>query len=229
MASNSIDDEKPNLRPTKYNAANGKTLFLHHNPNQPSNNAYIHATWENVDQQQEQSVHNNQDPFGIQQPHVPYSLNKQHRWEILNDFHKRTTNLSTSSSEDELDTQSDPEQSQKRRNIRKTNTNSRQIKYRLYEFHNINQTPRCIGKTTSSKQKRTKTPRKTYMNESVNQITKLESNPENNNVESNENPTNQVASNVTYIAIVPAPKEKHLNNIKKKYNSKSKVIRIFIS
>ena len=68
------DGEKPNLRPTKHITANGKTLFLHHNPNQPSNKSYIHSTSENPDRQ---------DPFGIEQPYIEYSLNKQKRWKIL--------------------------------------------------------------------------------------------------------------------------------------------------
>ncbi|CAF4531689.1 unnamed protein product, partial [Rotaria magnacalcarata] len=113
MASNSVDDEKPNLRPTKYNAATGKTLFLHHNPNQPSNKSYIIATWENRDQQQNEFANDKPDPFGIEQPNVEYSLNKRQRWKVLKDFRRQIPNLSSSSSDDDLGTQSDPEQRQK--------------------------------------------------------------------------------------------------------------------
>jgi hypothetical protein len=90
MASNNIDDEKPNLRPTKRVTATGKSIFLHHNPNQRSNKSYVHVTLENS-------------TFDNQQPHVEYSLNKQQRWKIVNDFDDQ----SSLSSEDDFNTQSE--------------------------------------------------------------------------------------------------------------------------
>ena len=75
MASNNINDEKPNLRPTKRLTASGKSIFLHHNPNQPSVQLIVCAC-------QIRIIHRSDTQ---QQPHVEYSLNKQQRWKILND------------------------------------------------------------------------------------------------------------------------------------------------
>jgi sulfite reductase alpha subunit-like flavoprotein len=136
MASNNTDDEKPNLRPIKHITANGKSLFLHYNPNHPSNKSYIYATQNNPDKQ---------DPFGIQEPHIEYSLNKQKRWKILNNLHRNIADQSDSSSDNDFDTQSDSEQ---RRNIHRT------TKYRLYKFHNIKQKANCIEITSNTGQQR---------------------------------------------------------------------------
>lgn len=109
MASNEDHDEKPNLRPTKRLAAGGKTIFLHHNPNHPSTKSYIQATFRKTDGNSSEQPN----PFGIEQSGVEYSLNKQQRWEVLNDYRQRLTNA-ISSSDDELDIQSDSERSQKK-------------------------------------------------------------------------------------------------------------------
>lgn len=196
MASNDSFEEKPNLRPTKRQSAGGKTIFLHHNPNQPSNKSYITAEWNDLPSQE--------DPFGIEKPYVKYSLNKQQRWEVLDDFRKHIANQSSSSDdEDELGTQSDSEQKRKKKV-------HHQQKYRLQEFHDINHQQRCVGITTNTGQQRTRKPRKTYMQSTVNKH-QNENQPNNNETGS---------PDVTYYAVVPPPKEKQLTNIRKQHGSK---------
>lgn len=206
MASNSADEdnsfeEKPNLRPTKHVDAGGKTIYLHHNPNQPSTKSYIHAVWEETD---EQRTRTENDPFGIQQPHVEYSLNKHQRWEGLNSFRRRIANQSSSSSDDELETLSDGEQKQqqkkKKLRHRRKDLDSHQTKIRLYELHNIPNRADCVSLTTNTGSQRVQVPRKTYMHRPQ---------TENNNEENERN-----TSDVTYFAVVPPPKEKQLANIR---------------
>ena len=97
MASNDTENEKPNLRPVKHTSVNGRSIFLHHNPHQPLNKSYIQATEQATDQDA---------LFGIQEPNVPYSLNKQNRWKILEDIQEPQTkffsdgDFDTSSSSD---------------------------------------------------------------------------------------------------------------------------------
>ncbi|CAM4897906.1 unnamed protein product [Rotaria socialis] len=217
MASNSVDDEKPNLRPTKYSAATGKTLFLHHNPNQPSNKSYIIATWEDRDQQQDELANHKPDPFGIEQPNVEYSLNKRQRWKVLKDFRQQIPNLSSSSSDDDLGTQSDSEQRQKNKKTQQKYLNIHRTKYVLYEFHNNRKKNNCVGITTNTTQRRTQKPRKTYLNESINTVIEPRENHQNNNTESVE-----VTSNVSYCAVVPLPRESQLANVKKHHTSRNK-------
>ena len=165
MASNDNNDEKPNLRPTKRVAAGGKSVFLHHNPNQPSYKSYIHATWEDTNTKSDRNSSDKQDPFGIEQPQIEYSLNKRQRWEILHDFRRHIANQSSSSSDDEHDIQSDSEQQgksylqKKKRNRQDTH----QTKYRLYEFHSTEQQANCVSIASSTGQQRIQIPKKTYM------------------------------------------------------------------
>ncbi|CAF1031505.1 unnamed protein product [Rotaria sordida] len=229
MASNSIDDEKPNLRPTKYNNASGKSLYLHHNPNQSSTKSYIHAIWKNIDEQLNESFYDKQDLFGIQQPHIEYSLNKQQRWNILNDIHEYIANQSNSSSDNEFNTQFDLKQRRKKKKTRQQYINIHQTKYHLYEFHQIERKSNCIRMTNNTTERHVQTPRKTYMNKSINNIKKKEEqNHQNNNVEHDNNKTKEVTPDITYFAVVPAPREKQLVNIKKNSNTKRKKTRSYI-
>jgi len=216
MASNDNYEEKPNLRPTKRQTAGGKTIFLHHNPNHPSNKSYIHAIWN-------ENSSSKPDPFGIEQPHVEYSLNKQQRWEVLNNFRQHITNQSSSSSDDELDIQSDSEQQQKKKKIRrrKRDLNTNHTKYRLYEFHNVNQQADCVGITSNTGQKRIQIPKKTYMQGPSHRS------HEENQVDNAGNRGNDTA-NVSYYAVVPPPKEKQLSNIRKQHGAKGILIYIYI-
>jgi hypothetical protein len=111
MASNNVDDEKPNLRPTKRITASGKTIFFHSNFHQPPNTSYVHARLEKNDQS---------DLFDTQQPHVIYSLNKKQRWERFNDFHEQIDDQSSLSSDEDSDTQSDSEQRRKKNKPHRT-------------------------------------------------------------------------------------------------------------
>ena len=211
MASNDNNDEKPNLRPTKRVAAGGKSIFLHHNPNQPSNKSYIHAIWNNPNEKQ--------DPFGIEQPNIEYSLNKQQRWEVLNDFRRRITNQSSSSSDDEFDVQSDSEQQEtklqkKKKSRRRRDLDAHQTKYRLYELHNTDKQANCVSITSNTGQQRTQIPKKTYMQ---GPLTTLRSRQRGEN---EVNPEGQSAADVTYYAVVPPPKEKQLSNIRKQHGAK---------
>ncbi|CAF0935271.1 unnamed protein product [Adineta steineri] len=144
MASNYTDDEKPNLRPIRRSNANGKSLYLHYNPNQLSNKSYIQATWNNTIEKQ--------DPFGIEQPNVTYSLNKNQRWQLLNDIRQYITNQS-SSSDDELNTQSDSEQKRKTKKSQQKTFNQHQVKYRLYEYHNTPHNNNNVRITTNSRKR----------------------------------------------------------------------------
>lgn len=213
MASNDNYDDKPNLRPTKRQSAGGKTIFLHHNPNQPSNKSYIHAVWGDSSNKNSSSQ---QDPFGIERPHVEYSLNKQQRWEVLTNFREHINNYSSSSSDDELGTQSDTEQKKKKLRRRRKDLNSHQTKYRLQESHNIDNQANCVKITSNTGEQK---PKKTYMQGSLNR-------------NQNENPPNDSersgrgAADVTYYAVVPPPKDKQLSNIRKQHGSKGIYIRL---
>ncbi|CAF0849395.1 unnamed protein product [Rotaria sp. Silwood1] len=222
MASNDNNDEKPNLRPTKRIDAGGKSVFLHHNPNQPSNKSYIHAIWKNTNE----NSSDKQDPFDIQQPNIEYSLNKKHRWELLNDFRQHITNQSSSSSDDELDVQSDSEQRQansmqKKKKIRRRDRNTHQTKYRLYELHNTKQQANCISITSNTGSQRVQIPKKTYMQSPVNASKLRQREITNVNIE-NDNTRQEANIDVTYYAVVPPPKEKQLANIRKQHGTKAK-------
>ena len=222
MASNDNFGDKPNLRPTKHVDAGGKTIFLHHNPNHPSNKSYIHAIWNNTSDQSTKD-----DPFGIEQPHVEYSLNKQQRWEILSSFRGQLADQSSSSTDNELDVQSDSEQQQQQRKKkiqrRRRDLNASQTKYRLYELHNTNRQADCVSITTNTGQQRTQVPRGTYMQGPPSR--RQEDNPANND----ENRRTRDTTDVTYYAVVPPPKEKQLSNIRKQHNTKSKQSSVLIN
>ena len=216
MASN--DDytleEKPNLRPTKHQDAGGKTIFLHHNPNQPHNKSYIRAVWNTDDDQP-----GKENPFGIERPHVEYSLNKQQRWETLNHFRQELAGESSSSGDD-INTQSDSEQSKKKKTRhRRKDLDNRQTKSRLYEFHTTNRAADCVSITTNSGPQRIQRPRQTYMRGPT-PVERQEENPQGNE----ENRRTRDTPDVTYYAVVPPPKEKQLTNIRKQAASKRKTI-----
>ncbi|CAF2916168.1 unnamed protein product [Rotaria sp. Silwood2] len=226
MASNDSNDEKPNLRPTKRVAAGGKSVFLHHNPNQPSNKSYIHAIWENTNEKTKKNISEKQDPFGIQQPNIEYSLNKKQRWEVLNDFRQHITNQSSSSSDDELDVQSDSEQCpknpiQKKKKTRRRNRNTHQTKYLLYELHNTEQQANCVSITSNTGQQRAQVPKKTYMQSPLNTSKSRQHDVTHVNV-ANDNTQQRTDADVTYYAVVPPPKEKQLINIRKQHGTKAK-------
>ena len=151
MASNNIDDEKPNLRPTKRVTATGKSIFLHHNPNQRSNKSYVHVTLENS-------------TFDNQQPHVEYSLNKQQRWKIVNDFDDQ----SSLSSEDDFNTQSDSEQGRKKKISKRINSRTTKQNHKNDDADNEDDDDKTRGITTyvttvpSSRKKQLSSIRKTH-------------------------------------------------------------------
>ena len=214
MASNNSFDyeEKPNLRPTKHQDAGGKSIFLHHNPNHPHTKSYIRAVWTDNN---DPSVKEN--PFGIEQPHLEYSLNKQQRWETLNSFRRELAGQTSSSSDDEINTQSDSEQSKtkKLRSRRRRDLNKHQTKARLYESHTTNRAADCVSITTNTGPQRTTLPRQTYMRGPPPTNERQNENDENNRRAGNTN-------DVTYFAVVPPPKEKQLSNIRKQVSSKRK-------
>ena len=218
MASKDSGDEKPNLRPIKRTTAGGKTIFLHHNPNHPSDKSYIRATWTDANAPQRE------DPFGISEPGVEYSLNKRQRWEILHGFRRRIANETDSSSEDDDDDrgiQSDSEQPRKTSARKKKD--ARQTKYRLYESHNINQQANCVGITSNTGRQRELVPQKTYMQGPPTAASSVNSDanvvePRNTNSRRRQPPT----VDITYHAIVPPPREKHLANVRKQHNPKSR-------
>ena len=222
MASNNNYDEKPNLRPTKRTSASGKSIFLHHNPNQSSDKSYIHAIWKNNNNNSAESSTNKQDPLGIEQPHVEYSLNKKRRWEILSDFRRDLTYDSSTSSDNELDVQSDSEQqrggnSRKEKKNRQKNKYNQRTKYRLYELHNTNLQANCVNITTNIGPQHRQVPRKTYMQASLRSKRRGETQI---NDEDNEK-QRRMTADVTYYAMVPPPKEKQLRNIRKQRTPKS--------
>lgn len=214
MASKDSGDEKPNLRPTKRTTAGGKTIFLHHNPNHPSDKSYIRATWTDANASEKE------DPFGIGEAGVEYSLNKRQRWEILNGFRQRIANESDSSSaDDERGIQSDSEQ--RRRTPARKKKSVRQTKYRLYESHNINQQANCVGITSNTGVQRELVPQKTYMRGPPTTVNPR--NPDDNVATAVDNSRRREPTvDVTYHAIVPPPREKHLANVRKQHNPKSR-------
>lgn len=220
MASNDTNEEKPNLRPTKRISAGGKSIFLHHNPNHPSNKSYIHAIWNDANVKPNENVTKRQDPFGISQPDIEYSLNKKHRWDILNDFRENIANQWSSSSDDELDVQSDSEQRKRvcrnKKKLHRRHKNSVDTKYRLYELHNIDQQANCISITSNTGPKRTQTPTQTYMQDQSN-TSKLRNREGRNSNNENDNNRQQNNVDVTYYAVVPPPRDKHLTNVRKQH------------
>ncbi|CAF1226589.1 unnamed protein product [Rotaria magnacalcarata] len=223
MASNNNNnDEKPNLRPTKRITAGGKSIFLHHNPRQPSNKSYIHAIWKNNNEKSADQ----KDPFGIDQPQVEYSLNKKQRWEILNDFHGNLPYQSSSSSDDELDVRSDSEQNgrnpmQKKKSVRRRLKHNQKIKYRLYELHNTEQQANCVSIASNTGPQRIQVPKKTYMqDQSI--TSKLRNRPTASVNATDDNNQQLNTADVTYYAVVPPPREKQLVNIRKKHDTKAK-------
>lgn len=216
MASNDEYDleEKPNLRPTKHQDAGGKTIFLHHNPNQPHNKSYIRAVWDgNTDEPGKEN------PFGIERPHVEYSLNKQQRWEALDHFRQHLAG-ENSSSDDDINTQSDSEQSKKKiKRHRRKDLDTRQTRARLYEFHSTNRAADCVSITSNTGPQRTQRPRQTYMRGPPTAERQGENPPgEEDNRRARNTP------DVTFYAVVPPPKEKQLTNIRKQAASKRKMI-----
>ncbi|CAF5198134.1 unnamed protein product, partial [Rotaria magnacalcarata] len=139
------------------------------------------------------------------------------RWKVLKDFRRQIPNLSSSSSDDDLGTQSDPEQRQKNKKTQQKYLNIHRTKYVLYEFHNNREKNNRIGITTNTAQRRTQKPRKTYLNESINTVIEPRENHQNNNTESVD-----VTSNVSYCAIVPLPRGTQLANVKKNHTSRNK-------
>lgn len=203
MASNDDNSsEKPNLRPTKRIGAGGKSIFLHHNPKNPSNKSYIHAKWENVDEKSPIE----HDPFGIEQPNIEYSLNKRQRWELLHDFRKKIPYEASSSSDDDAGVRSDCERHSKSRVQKKTHRrkfpHTAKTKYQLYDLHNIESNAKCVSIVSNTGPQRKQEPRKTYMQEQS----------------FAEKP--RASPNVSYYAVVPPPKDKQLANIRKKHDSK---------
>ncbi|CAF3473174.1 unnamed protein product [Rotaria socialis] len=222
MASNDNNDEKPNLRPTKRITAGGKSVFLHHNPRQPSNKSYIHAVWKNDNEKSADQ----KDPFGIDQPQVEYSLNKKQRWEILHDFHRNLPYQSSSSSDDELDVRSDSEQNgknprQKTKSVRQRFKNSQKTKYRLYELHNTEQQANCVSIASNTGPQRIQTPKKTYMQDQSS-TAKLRNHPTAGVNAAGDNNRQLNTADVTYYAVVPPPREKQLVNIRRKHGTKAK-------
>ena len=102
MASNNIDDEKPNLRPTKFVDANGKSLGTCYCLNQSWGGASIQAAWNKPINRRRSLLFDKPGLFGIKQPFVAYSLHKQKRWELLDDIQHCIAYSSDSSSDDEL-------------------------------------------------------------------------------------------------------------------------------
>ena len=98
-----MDEEKPNLRPTKRNDANGKSLYLHYNPNQPNITSYVRATLTDPKQ-------------GVS---VIYSLDKHQRWELLDDSLQASGKISSSSSDNDL-SESDLTNSERRKKKKKS-------------------------------------------------------------------------------------------------------------
>ncbi|UJR30888.1 hypothetical protein I4U23_018398 [Adineta vaga] len=198
-----MDNEKPNLRPTKRSNAHGKSLYLHYNPNQPENDSYIYEIKNNIEFQQKEPLSEKRNPFSTHQPNLIYSLNKHQRWELLNDLRQSIANQSSSSSDNDSSTQSSCQRQRKTKKSVRKDANQHQAKYCLYECHSVRNDKlqaNCIEITTNLKEQRTQIPRKTYMQQS------------NNNVD------------VTYIAVVPPPREKFLNNIRRSYGSKNRKI-----
>lgn len=99
MASSNIDDEKPNLRPTRYVDADGKSLTQRDRWVQPLGEALIYARWNDVSNNTKNASFDRPGLYGIEEPFVPRSLNKQQRWKLFDDARRDLAD--SSSSEDE--------------------------------------------------------------------------------------------------------------------------------
>ena len=105
MASSNMDDEKPNLRPTRYVDANGKSLTQRDYWVQPLGESLIYARWNDVSNNTKNASFDRPGIYGIDEPFVPRSLNKQQRWKLFDDARRDladASDSSSSSSEDEL-------------------------------------------------------------------------------------------------------------------------------
>ena len=226
MVLNGIENEKSNLRPNKYNAAHGKSLFLHYNPNQPSTKSYIYAIWEDTGEQHNKLFYDKPDLFGIQHAGVKYSLNRQQRWEVLNDFRQQITNQSDSSSEMVLGEYANRQQQRrKKKKSRQQYFNIHQTKYHLYEFHDIEQKSMRTRGTNNRKQG-IETSREASIHRSRSKTTKIPQ-ARHANIENDYNKTRQVTAGVTYFAIIPPSDDKKLVSVRRYRGTKSRDIRIF--
>jgi hypothetical protein len=215
-------DEKLNLRPIKRILADGKTIFLHYNPLQPSSKSYIHAIWRDTDRQLSQMPSEQTDLFGIDEPTVVYSLNKRRRWQTLQSLRRHRTNQSSSTSDNDDDDDDDDDNNQeravqsdteRRKQIsvrRKKHVELAKPTYRLYEFHIDDQQAHCVGMASNIGPSRVQLPKKTYMREP----SSLSSHPS-VNTQNNNQLTQEVIADVTYYAFVPPPQRKYLPNIRK--------------
>jgi hypothetical protein len=107
---NIIDDEKPNPRPKKYSDANGKSLGTCYCLRSEWNGSSIYASWNDPNNNRNRKSLDRPGLFGIEQPLVAYSLHKQKRWKLFDDFRQILADLSDSSSDDELKAKLDPSQ-----------------------------------------------------------------------------------------------------------------------
>ena len=107
---NIIDDEKPNPRPKKYSDANGKSLGTCYCLRSEWNGSSIYASWNDPNNNCKRKSLDRPGLFGIEQPLVAYSLHKQKRWELFDDFQQILADLSDSSSADELKAKLDSSQ-----------------------------------------------------------------------------------------------------------------------
>lgn len=112
---NIIDDEKPNPRPKKYFDANGKSLGTCHCLRSEWNGSSMYASWNDSNNNREMKPLDRPGLFGIEQPLVAYSLHKQKRWKLFDDFRPILADSSDSSSDDEskakLDSSQDKQES----------------------------------------------------------------------------------------------------------------------
>ena len=102
MASNNIPEEKPNSRPRKHLDANGKSLSHNQHWKQREGGSLIYARWNNPVHNTRRTSFDQPGLFGLEQPYVPVSLNKQQRWKLFDDIRQKLANSSDSSSEEEL-------------------------------------------------------------------------------------------------------------------------------
>lgn len=203
-----MDEEKPNLRPTKRASAHGKSLYLHYNPNRLDNQSSIYAIGTDAEPQPSASAFDEHDPFCIQQPKLHYSLNKQQRWELLDDFRDYLNRRSSSSSLDsEMQTHSDPEQERTGRRSSAGRAEAQPTIYRLREYYNVNHSRNLLAVTTNAGQQPARTRRAVNRTE--------------NDAEDSEERAPNSPVNITYVTVVPPPRESCLDQIRRDRGRKS--------
>ena len=157
-------EEKLNLRPNKRLLANGKSLIRHPRSADISGHSYICAKSVKTENKSSNSNTNTaSNRFGIEEFHVPYSLNKNRRWEILDKIQQDEI--------DSTDGDADNDRSTKVKQIGKRTDLNRQT--HTWKDHQENQTDLVYVVSVSDFKKNSVILRKNQKQKGKNSVTEI--------------------------------------------------------